>query len=55
MRRRTLLLFLSLAAAALAGVPRKSPDFTVTTPDGKSVSLSSYRGKVVCFLFILTT
>ena len=55
MRRRTLLAFLLSALAAFAAVPRKSPDFTVTLPDGKTVSLSSYRGKVVCFLFILTT
>lgn len=28
-------------------VGKLSPDFTVTTPDGKDISLSSFRGKVV--------
>ena len=38
-----------------AQVPRKSPEFVVQPPDGKPVLLSSYRGKVVCLMFILTT
>ncbi len=56
MRSRTLLVFALLAAfCSAAEIPRKSPEFVVMPPDGKQVLLSSYRGKVVCFLFILTT
>ncbi|HYL76152.1 MAG TPA: hypothetical protein VEU96_18225 [Bryobacteraceae bacterium] len=56
MRSRTLLVFTLLAGlSSAAEIPRKSPEFVVMPPDGKQVLLSSYRGKVVCFLFILTT
>ncbi|HYL76679.1 MAG TPA: hypothetical protein VEU96_20865 [Bryobacteraceae bacterium] len=56
MRIQTLVLLALLAACSFAAqVPRKSPEFGIQTPDGKQVLLSTYRGKVVCFLFILTT
>jgi hypothetical protein len=56
MRSRTLLVLALLGAVCFgAEIPRKSPEFVVMPPDGKQVLLSSYRGKVVCFLFILTT
>jgi cytochrome oxidase Cu insertion factor (SCO1/SenC/PrrC family) len=45
---------LSLTAAA-AEIPRKAPDVDITLPDGKKLNLDAYRGKVVCFAFILTT
>lgn len=56
MRTRILLLLALFSACSFAAkAPRKSPEFAITTPDGKQLLLSSYRGKVVCFLFILTT
>jgi len=55
MRKRILFLTLLGLSAFAAQVPRKSPEFVVMPPDGKQVLLSSYHGKVVCFLFILTT
>ncbi|HEV2691118.1 MAG TPA: hypothetical protein VGV35_21325 [Bryobacteraceae bacterium] len=56
MRLKTLLLSTVLAASSFAAqIPRKSPEFVITPPDGKQILLSSYHGKVVCFLFILTT
>jgi peroxiredoxin len=41
-------------AAAPPGVPRKSPEFNIAEPSGKTILLSSLRGKVVVmeFLFI---
>jgi len=45
-----------LAASMFATtIPRKSPEFVIVPPDGKQILLSSYHGKVACFLFILTT
>jgi len=44
-----------LLPAFAAEVPRKSPEFAVELPDGKQVLVSSYRGKVLCLAFILTT
>ena len=53
-----LALALSLAAAPAlrsATLPRKAPEFAVQMPDGKEVLLSSYKGKAVVLVFILTT
>ena len=45
-----------LACSAFAAeVPRKSPEFAIILADGKQVLVSSYRGKVLCLAFILTT
>jgi peroxiredoxin len=63
MRRRTLsvgflTLALSLAASMLADqssiLPRKSPEFAISEPSGKTTLLSSLKGKVVVieFLFV---
>jgi peroxiredoxin len=38
-----------------AEVPRKAPDLTIHLNNGKQVQVNSYRGKVVCVAFILTT
>jgi thiol-disulfide isomerase/thioredoxin len=50
-----LVLILALAASALAappaGVPRKSPDFAISEPLGKTTLLSSFKGKVVVLEF----
>lgn len=40
---------------AAATVPRKSPEFAIATPQGQQILLSSYHGKVVALMFILTT
>ncbi len=47
----------SLGASGLiaADVPRKSPEFTVTLPNGAAMNLGDLRGKVVAFACILTT
>src|SRR5258708_7284886 len=57
---RTFALFLTLSFASLAlsaqpTMPRKAPEFTVVTPDGKQALLSSYKGKVIALAFIFTT
>lgn len=47
-----------LAAVASAGaqtLPRKAPEFAINTVDGKSISLSQYKGKPLVVAFILTT
>lgn len=44
-----------LCAAFAADVPRQAPEFAVHLPDGKQVLVSSYKGKVLCLAFILTT
>ncbi len=58
-RRRAIaalsVLALSAATAAAANIPRKSPDFVINLNNGKQVSLSQYRGKVVALAFILTS
>jgi peroxiredoxin len=58
-RRRILsalaILPLVAAAAHAANLPRKAPEFTITTPDGKQVLSSQYKGKVLAVCFILTT
>jgi hypothetical protein len=43
------------ASAVSAQIPRPSPDFAVQLGGGKQVKISDYRGKVLCFVFILTT
>jgi peroxiredoxin len=53
-----LIMVLTLAGFAVAapppGVPRKSPELNIAEPSGKTIPLSSLRGKVVVieFLFI---
>jgi hypothetical protein len=57
-RLASFVLILTLAAGALAtqkvAVPRKSPEFTISEPSGKTTLLSSFKGKVVVieFLFV---
>ncbi|MBL8222634.1 MAG: hypothetical protein JNL62_25570 [Bryobacterales bacterium] len=55
MKRRQLLAGLGALPLLGADVPRPSPDFEVTMPDGRTVKLSSYKGKVLAFACILTT
>jgi hypothetical protein len=47
------------ALIAFSGVaadfPRPVGDIDVTLPDGKKLQFDSYRGKVVCLAFIVTT
>jgi hypothetical protein len=56
---RMLRIIACLGAIALAGraadVPRKAPDLAIHMNSGKDLQLNSYRGKVVCVAFILTT
>jgi peroxiredoxin len=51
-----ILLILAASSSALfaAPVPRKSPEFTISEPSGKTTLLSSFKGKVVVleFLFV---
>src|SRR5215510_15602890 len=42
------------SVAAIAAVPRKSPEFTIVEPSGKKTLLSSFKGKVVLVEFFLT-
>jgi thiol-disulfide isomerase/thioredoxin len=42
------------AVASAAEVPRRSPEFSIALNSGKQVLLSSYRGKVVALMFVLT-
>jgi peroxiredoxin len=57
-RLTSIAVLLVLAACALASpadpVPRKSPEFAISEPSGKTTLLSSFKGKVVVmeFLFI---
>ncbi len=44
-----------LGAAFAADVPRQAPEFAVHLPDGRQALVSSYKGKVLCLAFILTT
>jgi len=46
---------LTFSALAMPPVPRKSPDFSVTDPSGKTISLSSFKGKVLVVPFMFTT
>ena len=45
---------LAAAVALATELPRPSPDFTIKTLDGKPLSVSQYKGKVVALAFILT-
>ena len=47
-----LLLTGSTLAVPSAPVPRKSPDFTINEPGGKTTMLSSFKGKVVVMEFL---
>lgn len=54
----TLALFagsMGAAVMAAAEIPRPAPDLPIPLPNGKQVKISDYRGKVLCFVFILTT
>ncbi|NNN04375.1 MAG: TlpA family protein disulfide reductase [Elusimicrobia bacterium] len=56
-RHRTflaLLLALPLAACAGRDDSRKAPDFALSSPDGKTVSLSAQKGRVVLLNFWAT-
>ena len=56
MRLKILFMLALLACSAFAAqMPRKSPEFAIQLPDGKQLLVSSYRGKVLCLVFILTT
>src|SRR5271155_1575007 len=55
MRSKILTSLALLGAAFAADLPRKSPEFAVQLPDGTKALVSSYRGKVLCLAFILTT
>jgi peroxiredoxin len=46
---------LTIPAVAAPPVPRKTPEFTFTTPAGQQVLLSSYKGKVLVLPFMFTT
>ena len=46
---------MAITAAWAADVPRKCPDYAVHMPDGRTVPLNQYRGKVVAMAFISTT
>jgi hypothetical protein len=53
---RSLLLVLSgFGALHAAEVPRKSPEFAITLPDGNEALVSQYRGKVLCLVLVLST
>jgi thiol-disulfide isomerase/thioredoxin len=56
MRTATLALFLAfgLSAQAAAPVPRPSKEFTVATPQGQQILLSSLKGKVAVVQFLFT-
>src|SRR5215469_17689812 len=47
-----LLLTGSTLAVPSAPLPRKSPDFTINEPGGKTTMLSSFKGKVVVIEFL---
>ncbi|MCW5978221.1 MAG: TlpA family protein disulfide reductase [Bryobacteraceae bacterium] len=57
--RRVLIGVLSVCATAAlllaAQVPRPAPEFVFSLPTGKTINLSSYKGKVVALEFLLTT
>jgi hypothetical protein len=55
MRFKILIAAVLMSAAFAADIPRKAPELGVKLPDGKQALVSSYRGKVLCMAFILTT
>jgi thiol-disulfide isomerase/thioredoxin len=58
MTRRSALSVLAASAAVpafAAKVPRPSPEFVVQMPEGNSLLLSSFKGKVIACEFLLTT
>ena len=54
-RRTSALLMATALVSAAATLPRQAPDLTIHLNGGKSIQLSSYKGKVVVVAFILTT
>ena len=50
-----LLLAMLPPAAPAAELPRKASDFTIDMSDGKTITLSQYKGHPVVLAFILTT
>lgn len=50
-----LLLVLTAITASAAPLPRKAAEFVIHMPDGKSLLLSSYRGKTVVLALMFTT
>ncbi len=58
-KRRVVRLFWAVAwataAAAAAAGARNAPDFTLPTPDGRQITLSSLRGKLVVIEFLSPT
>lgn len=54
MRKLCALILFAAIALAIPPLPRKSPEFTISTPNGKETLLSSYRGKVVLLGFFAT-
>ena len=55
MRKALALIALTLSSLAATNVPRPAPDFVVNLNNGAPIRLSQYKGKVVAFIFILTT
>jgi peroxiredoxin len=55
MRKALALIALTLPSLVAANVPRPAPDFVVNMNNGAPIRLSQYKGKVVAFIFILTT
>jgi len=49
-----LCLSFTLSLARAATIPRHSPEFAVNQNNGRQILLSSYKGKVVALIFILT-
>lgn len=50
-----LLSLCAFTALTAAEIPRKSPEFAITLPDGKEALVSQYRGKVLCLVIVLST
>jgi peroxiredoxin len=56
MAHRLIALGIGLALVlGAAQIPRPAPELTVPLPDGRQISLSQYRGKVVLLAFVHTT
>jgi hypothetical protein len=49
------LAFCGLGTLGAAEIPRKSPEFVVTLPDGKEALVSQFRGNVLCLVLVLST